>query len=245
MVRDDRIRRDVHALDENGMVLCNSRDKEAAHRAQMGDILIGQGREVTCRKCLSQQSKLLTAETELTTDHCEGHSGESGMKPEDSSCRENENLNTVQQSADRPTPFVRIRGLASMAAEYRPGDGIDPKEEKRQKGRGQRKRKPDYTRERLANQIFDALSLSSLLADLGLEDFQVSAVNPLGLGNQFLVEVQCCDPSLPFAPSVIEQRLRSVSGQFRHELSGFVHRKKVPELQFRVLLARDQSSGFI
>ena len=34
MTRDKRQKRDLHALDENGMVLCNPRDKEAALRAQ-------------------------------------------------------------------------------------------------------------------------------------------------------------------------------------------------------------------
>jgi len=34
MNKDTRQKRDLHALDENGMVLCNPRDKEAAHRAQ-------------------------------------------------------------------------------------------------------------------------------------------------------------------------------------------------------------------
>jgi hypothetical protein len=50
-MRDDR-KREVHALDENGMVLCNPRDKEAAHRADVGDIVTGEGANVTCKKCI-------------------------------------------------------------------------------------------------------------------------------------------------------------------------------------------------
>ena len=38
MPRDKRQKRDTHALDKEGMVLCNPRDKEAAHRAQMEGI---------------------------------------------------------------------------------------------------------------------------------------------------------------------------------------------------------------
>jgi len=38
VTRDDRTRRDKHALDEHGMVLCNPRDREAAHRAEMEGI---------------------------------------------------------------------------------------------------------------------------------------------------------------------------------------------------------------
>ena len=50
MKRDDRSHRDRHALDDNGMVLCNPRDKEAAHRADVGDIATSTS-DVTCAKC--------------------------------------------------------------------------------------------------------------------------------------------------------------------------------------------------
>ncbi len=54
MPRDRRQKRDVHALNDDGMVLCNARDKEAAHRAAMDDIATSDDRAaVTCRKCLA------------------------------------------------------------------------------------------------------------------------------------------------------------------------------------------------
>jgi len=52
MPQDRRTQRDIHALTPEGMVLCNPRDKEAAHRAEMGDIATGERAEVTCAKCL-------------------------------------------------------------------------------------------------------------------------------------------------------------------------------------------------
>jgi hypothetical protein len=52
MPRDTRHKRDRHALDEDGMVLCNRRDREAAHRAQMEGIATDDRAAVTCRKCL-------------------------------------------------------------------------------------------------------------------------------------------------------------------------------------------------
>ncbi len=55
MPRDKRRKRDLHALDENGMVLCNPRDKEAAHRAEMEGIAADDYAAVTCRKCKSLQ----------------------------------------------------------------------------------------------------------------------------------------------------------------------------------------------
>jgi hypothetical protein len=53
MPRDRREKRDLHALNEDGMVVCNPRDKEAAHRAEMEGIATHDRAAVTCRKCLS------------------------------------------------------------------------------------------------------------------------------------------------------------------------------------------------
>jgi len=52
MRKDKRQKRDLHALNEEGMVLCNPRDKEAAHRAQTEGIGTDKWDMVTCRKCL-------------------------------------------------------------------------------------------------------------------------------------------------------------------------------------------------
>jgi hypothetical protein len=43
---------DMHALDADGMVLCNPRDREAAHRAQVEGIATTSEEQVTCKKCL-------------------------------------------------------------------------------------------------------------------------------------------------------------------------------------------------
>ena len=53
MSKDTRQKRDLHALSEDGMVLCNPRDKEAAHRAEMEGIATADRTAVTCRKCLA------------------------------------------------------------------------------------------------------------------------------------------------------------------------------------------------
>jgi hypothetical protein len=51
-MRDTRPKRDLHALDADGMVLCNPRDREAAHRAEVEGIATEQHEDVTCRKCI-------------------------------------------------------------------------------------------------------------------------------------------------------------------------------------------------
>lgn len=53
MLKDKRQKRDLHALNEEGMVLCNPRDKEAAHRAETEGIATEDWSLITCRKCLS------------------------------------------------------------------------------------------------------------------------------------------------------------------------------------------------
>lgn len=53
MPGDKRQKRDLHALNEYGMVMCNPRDKEAVLRSQTEGIATENWKEVTCRKCLS------------------------------------------------------------------------------------------------------------------------------------------------------------------------------------------------
>lgn len=52
-----RASRDLHGLDENGMVICNPRDREAAHRAEAEGIATERLDAVTCRKCLERIGK--------------------------------------------------------------------------------------------------------------------------------------------------------------------------------------------
>ena len=46
-------RRDLHFLNEEGMVACNPRDREAAHRAEIEGIATENRQAVTCKKCLN------------------------------------------------------------------------------------------------------------------------------------------------------------------------------------------------
>jgi hypothetical protein len=47
----DPRKRDLHYLNEDGMVACNPRDREAAHRAEVEGIATENPTAVTCRKC--------------------------------------------------------------------------------------------------------------------------------------------------------------------------------------------------
>jgi hypothetical protein len=53
VARGDRVKRHLHALNADGMLVCNPRDKEAAHRAQVEGIATENSAAVTCKKCRS------------------------------------------------------------------------------------------------------------------------------------------------------------------------------------------------
>ncbi len=51
--RLNRSDQEIHFLNEDGMVACNPRDREAAHRAEQLGIGTEDPKEVTCKKCLA------------------------------------------------------------------------------------------------------------------------------------------------------------------------------------------------
>ena len=56
--RSQRPGRDRHFLNADGMVACNPRDREAAHRAEVEGIATTDPDGVTCRKCRIEIRKL-------------------------------------------------------------------------------------------------------------------------------------------------------------------------------------------
>ena len=48
-----RSKQDMHFLNTEGMVACNPRDREAAHRAEVENIATENINKVTCQKCWS------------------------------------------------------------------------------------------------------------------------------------------------------------------------------------------------
>lgn len=49
---------EVHLLDDDGMVACNPRDREAAHRAEMDGIATSDPAGVTCKTCRQLAARL-------------------------------------------------------------------------------------------------------------------------------------------------------------------------------------------
>ena len=56
-MRDTRSKRHLHALTEDGMLVCNPRDREAAHRAEVQGIATEDLALVTCPRCLERMPR--------------------------------------------------------------------------------------------------------------------------------------------------------------------------------------------
>jgi hypothetical protein len=52
-----RQKQDLHFLNKDGMVACNPRDREAAHRAEVEGIATENAKAVTCKKCYAIMQK--------------------------------------------------------------------------------------------------------------------------------------------------------------------------------------------
>lgn len=141
----------------------------------------------------------------------------------------------------KPITFQRIRQLHLMAEEQREGDGVDPKEELRQRHRRSSRHKPDYSNQRLASQISHILSLSSWLSNIGLTDFEFANVIPTERPGRYIIEVRCTDPTLAVDRIHIEQLLREHKGTLRIEIAEAVQRRKAPDFQLRVIPSLKQS----
>jgi hypothetical protein len=61
MPRDKREKRALYALNGEGMVLCNPRAKEPAHRTETEGIAADNRAAVKCRKCIALLNKLRDA----------------------------------------------------------------------------------------------------------------------------------------------------------------------------------------
>lgn len=216
MPRDTRTKRDRHALDEEGMVLCNPRDREAAHRAETEGIATDDPAAVTCAACL----------TLLHRKARESRGGADAPGPA---------TGTGLPGHQGGSVFVRIRDAAAMVKSVGDGDGIDPKIEALRKRKAVAgRRKPDHGAHRLAGQIFDCLRLSTVLSDAGLDAFAFVGVGPGGRNGHFVVDVACLDPTATFDPQEVERVLRDVRARVRAEVSQGVHRRKAPDVAFRV-----------
>jgi ribosome-binding factor A len=121
------------------------------------------------------------------------------------------------------------RGLCS---EPGPEDGIDPRDALRAAGRKKGGRKT----QQLCGQVAEAINYAfgAVCNDDVLRELAVVAVEPAPNEGRLLVTV---GPSLPGPcdPTDVLARLQQAMGKLRTEVAAAIHRKKVPELTFRVV----------
>ncbi len=123
-------------------------------------------------------------------------------------------------------------------SEFGPEDGIDPRDLLRQAARKKGGRKTHQ----LCGQVAEALNyaLSAVCNDDVLREMGVIAVQPAPDESRLLVTV---GPTLPVPcnPAVVQAHLQKALGKLRAEVAASIHRKKVPELTFRVAVDPSQS----
>jgi hypothetical protein len=207
----------MHALDAEGMVACNPRDREAAHRAEHEGIATDDPEAVTCPACLTLLHRQARAERASGVTDPRDPPAEAATAASDS------------------VGFVRIRDAEKMIGSVCEGDGVDPKLERLRQRRHTKQRKVDHGADRLGQQIFDCLRLSTALSEAGLDQFAFVGVAPTGRGGNYLVEVACIDPTATFDAHEVQMALASQRTRLRAEVAQGVHRRKAPELTFLVL----------
>jgi ribosome-binding factor A len=126
---------------------------------------------------------------------------------------------------------VSRKDLLSGAAETGPGDGLDPRLDRRGKDGRELGRKTLQ----LCGQVARTLAgVMPCCGDEVLRDLEVINVTPAGAG-RLLVTVGR-SPSAPAVNgTVILDRLAHARRWLRNEVAAAVHRRKAPDLTFRIL----------
>lgn len=130
---------------------------------------------------------------------------------------------------------MKTLGDKVAVAEWREGDGVDPRIEKKREKRFSAQ-KSDYSALRLASQIRNILDL--LIPQSGhplLASIVVGTVEPYAKGSNFVVQVYSTDTAADYDPNEIKAALDGLKSRLRTEVAKDITRKKAPELKFDVL----------
>jgi ribosome-binding factor A len=121
-----------------------------------------------------------------------------------------------------------------------PEDGVDPRDALRQAARKKGGRKT----QQLCGQVAEALNyaFSAVCQDDVLRELGVVAVQPAPDESRLLVSVAPTLPG-PCDAAAVTERLQRVLGKLRAEVAAAIHRKKVPELTFRVMAGAGPASA--
>ncbi|MGH7173147.1 MAG: ribosome-binding factor A [Gemmataceae bacterium] len=128
-----------------------------------------------------------------------------------------------------PSRKISRRELLSSCAELGAGDGRDPRFDRRE-GSGT---VPNRKALQLCAQV--ARTLMGVFADCGddvLRDLLIESVTPAPNASRLLVTVL---PIVPIETAVVLERLEHARRKLRAEAAAAIHRRRAPDLLFRVL----------
>jgi ribosome-binding factor A len=128
-----------------------------------------------------------------------------------------------------PSRKISRRELLASCAELGAGDGCDPRFDRRE-GSGT---VPNRKALQLCAQV--ARTLMDVFADCGddvLRDLLIESVTPAPNSSRLLVTVL---PAVPIETSVVLAHLERARGKLRSEAVAAIHRRRAPDLLFRVL----------
>jgi len=127
--------------------------------------------------------------------------------------------------------------LLRLCAQPGPEDGLDPRDFFRKSEGKVANRKALQ----LCGQVARTLNciLSGECGDDVLRDVVVTAVEPVPNTTRLLVTVSLAASGTGLEPAAVLERLHGASGMLRSEIAAVIHRKRTPELVFRVLTRAD------
>lgn len=127
-----------------------------------------------------------------------------------------------------PLRKIFRRELLSTCTELGTGDGCDPRFDRRE-GSG---KVPNRKALQLCAQV--ARTLMTVFADCGddvLRDLLIESVTPAPNASRLLITVL---PASPIETSVVREHLERARGRLRSEVVAAIHRRRAPDLLFRV-----------
>ncbi len=130
-----------------------------------------------------------------------------------------------------------LRNLRTLCADVGPDDGQDP----RTLGREPSGKVPNRKALQLCGQVSRTLSgvLSGECGDDVLREVLVESVRPAPDSSRLLVTVGLAPSAGAVDPAVVLDRLLRAAGMLRSAVAAVIHRKRAPELTFRVLSRPD------
>ena len=125
------------------------------------------------------------------------------------------------------------RDILSCSSEIGPDDGVDPRTFFRKPSNWKTNRKALQLCGQIARTLSRVLAWES--ADELLRSLTVESVEPAPDSTRVLVTVSSSASAATQDAAQLLERLRRATGKLRTEVAASIHRKRVPELIFRVL----------